>query len=550
LTQFVKMAAPAFDFIVDMSVGLFDGLVTFIDKGYEARDKTLQFIKKFGGDSAENMFKMFEGAIGKVIEAAIIIGMSAGDFGGDGGGFGGGRGRRGFDATGRRVGKEAQKRFAERFGREEFIKRFGKENLKNLPKSMQRGVVTKLARKGAVAALGKGGVKTAIKILKPLTKGIPVIGGLIEFGLALMEGDSVGKAAFKAVGATLFGAIGAALGGPFALFTGIGGSMLGSFAAEKLYDFIFSNKSSKQKVKGKAGGGITRGGKTQGSVRRRVSKKKAIRTIKPVPQKIKPGASVGGENKIEKLFPESTDKSTVNPLGYIENSYDTTSKIPFFGPIFSIAYKTLMGDKPDKVDYTNASHGLTSWMNRTFDPDIMRGGMAYAGGGEVNAEMFMKGQDLTNVIAKTVEESVSSKVDDAINNLQNQLALRELTPPTVKNDATLDTGDDVYDGEVTPGLWGPLLDLIAGKESGGNYEAMYPSTTLKGATKMTISEVARRATGAVGKYQQLPQYLVGRAKAAGLNPDRDLYSPENQDLIITKVNIYHINVFYKNYLNY
>jgi len=87
------------------------------------------------------------------------------------------------------------------------------------------------------------------------------------------------------------------------------------------------------------------------------------------------------------------------------------------------------------------------------------------------------------------------------------------------------------------GEWKPLLDLVASKESGGNYEAMYPSTTLPGATKMTIADVARRATGAVGKYQQLPQYLVGRAKAAGLNPDKDLYSPENQDLIAAKVNI-------------
>jgi hypothetical protein len=54
---------------------------------------------------------------------------------------------------------------------------------------------------------------------------------------------------------------------------------------------------------------------------------------------------------------------------------------------------------------------------------------------------------------------------------------------------------------------------------------------------MTIAEVARRATGAVGKYQQLPQYLVGRAKAAGLNPDKDLYSAENQEKIIINVNI-------------
>jgi len=76
-----------------------------------------------------------------------------------------------------------------------------------------------------------------------------------------------------------------------------------------------------------------------------------------------------------------------------------------------------------------------------------------------------------------------------------------------------------------------LMDTIASPESGGNYEAMYPSTTLPGATKMTIAEVARKASGAVGKYQNMPEYLVQRAKDAGLDPNKDLYSPENQDKI-------------------
>jgi hypothetical protein len=98
-------------------------------------------------------------------------------------------------------------------------------------------------------------------------------------------------------------------------------------------------------------------------------------------------------------------------------------------------------------------------------------------------------------------------------------------------------GSSGSSGGSATGEWGPLLDLISAKESGGNYEAMYPSTTLKGATKMTIAEVAKKATGAVGKYQQLPQYLVSRAKAAGLDPNKDLYSKENQDLIVSKVNI-------------
>ena len=79
------------------------------------------------------------------------------------------------------------------------------------------------------------------------------------------------------------------------------------------------------------------------------------------------------------------------------------------------------------------------------------------------------------------------------------------------------------------GVFNPVLDLIAKYEAGpGGWESMYPSTRLKGATKMTISEVAKRATGAVGMYQNLPRYLVARAKAVGLNPNKDLYNEANQ----------------------
>jgi hypothetical protein len=76
-----------------------------------------------------------------------------------------------------------------------------------------------------------------------------------------------------------------------------------------------------------------------------------------------------------------------------------------------------------------------------------------------------------------------------------------------------------------------LMDTISSPESGGNYEAMYPSTTLPGATEMTISEVARTATGPVGKYQHKPQFLEERARQVGLDPTTAKFSPQNQDLI-------------------
>lgn len=197
------------------------------------------------------------------------------------------------------------------------------------------------------------------------------------------------------------------------------------------------------------------------------------------------------------------------------------------------------------------------------EPEVQK----YAQGGTVKSE-DEKGkptyQPKKSIKLKQSERSLTdgfTKFSKAVNNIsetaerdeENMLALAEVSKNFNMWDSMLGIfgggegdggfgggegeGDGGFGGGLTPGQWGPLLDLISSKESGGNYEAMYPSTTLPGATKMTIADVARRATGAVGKYQQLPQYLVKRAKAAGLNPEKDLYNKENQDLIAAKVNI-------------
>ena len=81
------------------------------------------------------------------------------------------------------------------------------------------------------------------------------------------------------------------------------------------------------------------------------------------------------------------------------------------------------------------------------------------------------------------------------------------------------------------GVYAPVLDLIAREESRGKWDAMAPGTTLPGATDMTIAQVAAKATGAVGKWQNLPRFLVARAKAVGLDPMTDKYNAENQTKI-------------------
>jgi hypothetical protein len=511
LLQFAKILLPAFDFIVNIASVLFNALVTFIDWGYKAVDAVRGFIKSVGGENTLKLFDKFTSVFTTFVNAAVIISMLL------------------LKSQG-------------------LIKTLTGETARKLTGGIIKGGLTRTLTRAGIAVAGKAGgtfIKGGIQKLSKVLNKIPIIGGLIDFGILVLLGEDPGRAAARAVGSTAGGALGGIVAGaigsivPFAgtVLGGIIGSTLGSFlgdwAGGALYDAFAGAKKETQKAA--SGGTITRGGKIAGSIKRTLRKPKVSRTVSVKSTPLKPGSDIGGEEKIKKIFPDSENQSVRNPFKYIAKSEESFSKVSFFGPILSLASKIILGQKPDDVDYKNIGAGLNAWMYRTFSGEILRGG-AFAGGGEVNAEMFMGGEDLTNIISKSVEESVSPKVDESINELMKQLGLKEITPEPDKSDPTLQDDDTIPMGG-TPGQWGPLLDLISGKESGGNYEAMYPSTTLKGATKMTIAEVARRATGAVGKYQQLPQYLVGRAKAAGLNPDKDLYSPENQEKIIINVNI-------------
>jgi hypothetical protein len=90
------------------------------------------------------------------------------------------------------------------------------------------------------------------------------------------------------------------------------------------------------------------------------------------------------------------------------------------------------------------------------------------------------------------------------------------------------------------GKWKPLLDAIHSVESStdkknNGYDAQNgaPGGVRPGLSQMTIGEIARTAPGASGRYQQMPQYLLGRAKAAGYN-ENTIFSPAVQDALAIK----------------
>ena len=105
--------------------------------------------------------------------------------------------------------KDITKRYAQRYGEKAALKRFGAESLE----AAGMGI----ARKSAMA-----------KFLKPVLKRVPLVGGLLDFGVSLALGEPVGRAAAKAIGATLGATLGSFLfPGAGTILGGIAGDIVG-----------------------------------------------------------------------------------------------------------------------------------------------------------------------------------------------------------------------------------------------------------------------------------------------------------------------------------
>ena len=474
----VKFLGAAADFIIDIGGKLLNGLVTFIDLGYKAYDATRGFIKNIGGENFAKGFDKFTGLIDTALFLTTVLAgsmaMEAMNNRDDSRSPGGDLGRKPTPGT------QGRPKVTTSGGGGA-----GKPDIRN-PLRQKPKVTTgggggkfKIPSGSSIKA---GGIATLVMLIPDLissgmliSQGRPKDGirtflsavAAVGAGMAAIAGVTAGAAALGITGVGLPAAIALAIAG-FAASSAA--SFLAYEGAEALLKKmgLVDNDPKTGKPYTYKGGGITRGGKTQGKIKRTIKKPK--RTIRTLPSKVKPGQSIGGEKKIKNIFPEvkSEDKGKkINTYGYMKSSYEKLSSAEAFGGLFALPLKAQLGQEPSKLDYQNAASGLNSWMQRTFSSEIMRtGGVGFAEGGKVEAGMFSNGEDMTKVIEKSLEESISSKVTAAINDLKKQLGLKPNEGEGKdKKSGEPDTDETYGGGSSDAGDYKELLDMIAGHES-------------------------------------------------------------------------------------
>jgi hypothetical protein len=457
--EFSKKIQPIAQFIESFIGNVFNGIVDFIDFGYDAHNKVSNFAKQIGGENFQKTFDDFSSNLTKFINLAIIAGMATM------GGTDFGLGKRGG-----KPGQGGRPRVTTSGGGGA-----GRSNLRNPLR--QRPNITG----SGSSALGKFGGKFAGKVFGR----IPIVGGLVSFIISVLSGEPVGRAAAKAVGFSIGSALGTFIPIPFA--GTILGGILGDIVGGALYDTLVGNRPDRKKVQGRnRGGQITRGGRrVGGAVKRTVRVTKTPPKVPPA----KPGESIGGKDNLQKIFPEPTGQQkgkTVNPYGFLTDTANSFLGTDIAGALGAVFIKPFLGQLPTKQDYKNFGLAMNIWIMNAMSKGLIGGNATggFSDGGIINNGMM---GDISKWAEKSIEEMIKNKVTDAINDLRKNLGLKELQESVTGRDVT--TSGELAEGTIARGqvsieqLVGlakgagfsqsdaVIMAAIAMAESGGNSNA-------------------------------------------------------------------------------
>ena len=441
----LKFLGSAADFIIDIGGKLLNGLVTFVDWGYKAIDFTRGMLNNFGGKNATKVFDAFNGAVGTLIETAIIAATFYASMS-DGGGSQKPGGRKPRVTTSGGAGA-------------------GRPDIRNPLRQRPTITTGQGGKPGGLRLPGTGpnvtGSGGGPKLRVP--KGVKARGGLlglvflipdlISSGMLVSQGrgkDGL-RTLLSAVSGVVagMGAYAATLGAAAALgITGVGlpaaislavagfaASSLAGTAAYNLADAglkkmgLFDRDPTTGQPYAYRSGGVTRGGRRQTGARRTISRGKKGKYKRVIPRKpgqveIKPGADIGGEDKIFGIFPNPLKAAqkiidTVNPFGVVKTAGEDLGKTDYFGPILAITSKITLGQKPSQRDYKNVGLGINMLISKGIEEKQLKGGLiaAFAEGGLVDPDVLsavQTGGDVSNWVAKTFQGEIESNAQKTL----------------------------------------------------------------------------------------------------------------------------------------
>ena len=460
----VKFLGNAADFIIDIGGKLLNGLVSFIDAGYKAYDATRGFIKNLGG---ENFAKGFDKFIGAIDTALFLTTVLAGSMAMEAMSRGGGGGPGGPDPRRQPTRTTSGGRTLDT------------PNIRNplrqkptvttggaTPRPMSGGPkITGAARADggqfklpSGGSIRSGGIASLVMLIPDIiNSGMLVSQGRPKDGirtfLSAIAGVGAGMSAMAGVtaGAAALGITGVGIPAAIALaIAGFAASSAASFLAYEGTDALLKkmglidNDPKTGKPYAYKSGGITRGGRSKGRVKRTLSKGKYKRVLAPQkPSKTELKTEAFTKNKNLKESTEELDKTK------------------YFGPILAISSKIMNKEEPTDRDYQNVGLGINLLIAKGIQDGQLKGGIVakFAGGGLVDPDVLSAaetGGDISNWVAKTFRGAIETGAQRTMRLMKEMREEKKVSPG---QEPGVDMGGG---GSATDAIGGARLFMAAG----------------------------------------------------------------------------------------
>jgi muramidase (phage lysozyme) len=557
LLEFTKTALKVGNFILEIGGKILNGLVTFVDYGYQAYNHARLIVGKVGGEKAIAGLDKATSESNKVINLLLITGMLFSDFSP-------------FASL-----KGAPKVFEKSID-------VVKEKIAGEVASAAKNTATNAATKVALGPLASAGIIIGAGLLLSAVgegvfqltrwaknlKGFGAISDFFKIPISILEGAGT---LFDILGAPFRYGIELIRAGFMKMFNMKDGlekqsKNLGKFDArvrENIRRFAglfapaftffgqedtakklstpgsFGSLYGKKAVKdmGYSGGGrvipiqkYAKGGSVVNITRTEV-KKVDIPRDEGIKQKpLDPGATIGGSENYTKVFSAAYDRDNtkMDRYDYMVRSHRTISRIPNLGSVFALTTKTLLGDQVTKGDYDSASESLSIFMRNGL---YKTNPAAYQ-----KFSSLIKVKQFNRIISEFLMRSMKDKLGGMISLLRTQVGL---LPIPLESGPSGGNGDDcpcpegsdgefVATGNVFEKALLETISQVEGTAGPDGYRTMFGSGKFKAPPWKHPDSVVRSggyASAAAGKYQFMPDTWAGCVKALGLSD----FSPANQD---------------------